>query len=814
MIFLSNIFLWSIVSLGVPVLLAIWSRRQRQPKPFGAFFILNKLLQSHVRRWRISELLKLLNRLILLACLVFVFANPQVKEIKYMETENGFALILDVGRAMQANSKNGELSAKIGYDRLIGHLKKLPEGSRGVVLFASDRCQFYGSSSGLVRQSEEFVSDLRFEEIPFANAPTTAAGLQDCFSKIGSVFGHRKIFTTFVSPFPDTLDENKLIESGMAVDQLEIETPHSQPIETHEVYSQDKVRVEFRQPETLDAILIRGLEAEKLGRVTQFLDLANSGNSWLLLKGGESHDPWSSQRIIGIRQQKTYRLTLWAEKESPGFLSLYSALKNFPELAVLRQVGGEPPTEPVIVYGNPPQNFSRLKQVWIFLDPQSSRPFSIRDQKIWTSQSKNTDVEKAFHIQTQDGRILIKRYLLLDIERIQSLEAFEDGAPSLMSDAEGRWISPFDLEDLTTDLTLEATFIPYLYRKLDQFLMFKSTEVDQAALKPIWLMPGGTRPTREVLESMRWPGVYVGSHTSRIVQPVSFPEKFYHMNKQSLSLPNLSEQWISIREWFLVGLVISVILELLFCLYGTFRMRRFVSILLSLMVISSGSFAASGESEIRPIALGVMKGMDPDRLKALEQTIQEFGHLSNLEFAKPKTADVADLWKYAVVVISSTRAWGPFSNSERESIREYLERGGFFVFDDPMATSDSTFHQSVNLEFSKIFPGRVLSPISKEDVVFRAFYLMTEVSGRKLASPHLEGLSFDRRWAVVFSFNDLLGALLRSANGDYAFSVTPYGISQRTLAKRLFLNLMMYSVTLDYKDDAIHLPHILKRRVK
>jgi hypothetical protein len=107
-----------------------------------------------------------------------------------------------------------------------------------------------------------------------------------------------------------------------------------------------------------------------------------------------------------------------------------------------------------------------------------------------------------------------------------------------------------------------------------------------------------------------------------------------------------------------------------------------------------------------------------------------------------------------------------------------------------------------------------METVSKEDVLFRTFYLLNEVSGRKLASPHLEGIKFDRRWLAVFSANDLLGANLRNDRGEFVLSVSPYGVSQRVLAQRLMLNLLMYGSTTDYKDDAIHLPHILKRRVR
>jgi len=136
------------------------------------------------------------------------------------------------------------------------------------------------------------------------------------------------------------------------------------------------------------------------------------------------------------------------------------------------------------------------------------------------------------------------------------------------------------------------------------------------------------------------------------------------------------------------------------------------------------------------------------------------------------------------------------------------------VFDDPSALRGSQFYQNVKAQMQKVLPGREFKTVPREAVVFRTYYLLDEVSGRRLNSAFIEGIELDGRWVSLYSFNDILGAIYRLPTGDFGFSVSPYGPVQRILAERLLLNMFMYSVTVDYKDDAIHLPHILRRRVR
>src|SRR5207245_906964 len=68
------------------------------------------------------------------------------------------------------------------------------------------------------------------------------------------------------------------------------------------------------------------------------------------------------------------------------------------------------------------------------------------------------------------------------------------------------------------------------------------------------------------------------------------------------------------------------------------------------------------------------------------------------------------------------------------------------------------------------------------------------------------------RAAILFSTNDLLGALERDRFGTWKFDCEPDGESQREMAFRLATNIMMYATCLDYKADQVHIPFIMNKK--
>jgi hypothetical protein len=97
-------------------------------------------------------------------------------------------------------------------------------------------------------------------------------------------------------------------------------------------------------------------------------------------------------------------------------------------------------------------------------------------------------------------------------------------------------------------------------------------------------------------------------------------------------------------------------------------------------------------------------------------------------------------------------------------------------------------------------------------VLYKSFYLLDGPSGRVASSPDLEALELGGRLAVLYSGNDLVGALSRDSLGTWEFEVTPGGELQREKSIRLGVNVAMYALCLDYKEDQVHIPFIMKRR--
>jgi len=76
MSFLFISFLWTLGFLSIPIIIAFWNRRKFKKEKFGGFYLLKKITEATTRRVQILEILRLLNRLVLLTSLIFLFAEP------------------------------------------------------------------------------------------------------------------------------------------------------------------------------------------------------------------------------------------------------------------------------------------------------------------------------------------------------------------------------------------------------------------------------------------------------------------------------------------------------------------------------------------------------------------------------------------------------------------------------------------------------------------------------------------------------------------------------------------------------------------
>ncbi|MBI5543465.1 MAG: DUF4159 domain-containing protein [Deltaproteobacteria bacterium] len=183
-------------------------------------------------------------------------------------------------------------------------------------------------------------------------------------------------------------------------------------------------------------------------------------------------------------------------------------------------------------------------------------------------------------------------------------------------------------------------------------------------------------------------------------------------------------------------------------------------------------------------------------------------------FPEARPFGLADqaLFRYPFLYFGGEGPFPPLSPDEVGNLRRWITWGGFMLADANDGSNGDGFDASFRREIARVLPGSPLSRLSADHVVYRSYYLLDRHGGRLLVRPFMEAAMVGRRAAVIYSQNDLAGAWSRDEHGDWDFQCSPGGESQREVALRTGINLVFYALCLDYKEDAVHLPFIMKRR--
>jgi hypothetical protein len=182
---------------------------------------------------------------------------------------------------------------------------------------------------------------------------------------------------------------------------------------------------------------------------------------------------------------------------------------------------------------------------------------------------------------------------------------------------------------------------------------------------------------------------------------------------------------------------------------------------------------------------------------------------TRLESTHVRFSDAA-VYDSPLLYFSGDRAFPPFSEAEVQGFRRFVDFGGFVMIDDA-APEESGFDGSVRREVARAFGTRALTRLDSKHVLYRSFYLVSRPIGRIEGQDYLEGVERAGRLAVAYSRHDLGGAYERDNLGNYAHAVVPGSERQRELAFRLGVNMVLYALCLDYKDDQVHAPFIMRR---
>ena len=202
----------------------------------------------------------------------------------------------------------------------------------------------------------------------------------------------------------------------------------------------------------------------------------------------------------------------------------------------------------------------------------------------------------------------------------------------------------------------------------------------------------------------------------------------------------------------------------------------------------------------------------PTALRRLQWEVARRTSIETGAEAIPLRLDRPGLHRTPMLYLAGDGPLPPFSEPELTALRRHLQYGGFLLVDAADGSDGGGFDASARRELSRLLPASPLLRVAREHVLYKTFYLLDRQGGRLLVKPWLEGQVLDGRLAVVYTQNDLGGAWARGQLGDWEYACVPGGEAQRGIAFRLGVNLAMYALCTDYKDDAVHLPFILRRR--
>jgi hypothetical protein len=165
----------------------------------------------------------------------------------------------------------------------------------------------------------------------------------------------------------------------------------------------------------------------------------------------------------------------------------------------------------------------------------------------------------------------------------------------------------------------------------------------------------------------------------------------------------------------------------------------------------------------------------------------------------------------------------------QSKLNEYMRHGGTIFFDTrdltlgavrgPSSAGEQTLRRlTAGLDIPP------LEPVPDDHVLTKSFYILRDFPGRwsggqiwvEKLPPAPKGVTRPARGGdgvspVIIGGNDWAAAWAVDANGHFLAKPSPGGESQREMAFRVGINVVMYALTGNYKADQVHAPALLER---
>jgi len=171
-----------------------------------------------------------------------------------------------------------------------------------------------------------------------------------------------------------------------------------------------------------------------------------------------------------------------------------------------------------------------------------------------------------------------------------------------------------------------------------------------------------------------------------------------------------------------------------------------------------------------------------------------------------------DLLKEPFLVWTGVEDPGPLDARAIRGLRQYLRMGGILLVDDRLPRPEmGVFLKAARREIARVLPEATPVRLEKNHVIFKSFYIVPTPQGRALGPDYIEAVVAGKDVQVLFLNHDLLGALARQGE-TWALPMESGDAMAREYAIRFAVNISMYVLCSDYKDDQVHAPFLMRRR--
>ncbi len=283
---------------------------------------------------------------------------------------------------------------------------------------------------------------------------------------------------------------------------------------------------------------------------------------------------------------------------------------------------------------------------------------------------------------------------------------------------------------------------------------------------------------------------------------------------------------VRLGPWLLgIAMVLAVIdLAASMFLRGLFSARTMVGVLVAMVAISGGE-AVAGTADDFAMAAGLQTRLAYIRTgdNAIDETsragLRGLGFVirqrTTVELGPPMAVnpETDDLVFFPLLYWPLTATAADISDTAASRLNAYMRGGGTILFDTREGNDGGLSARLEKLASRLDIPP--LSPLPPGHVLGRSFYLLDDFPGRWGGSTLWLEPSGNRTndgvsrvivgagdWAAAWAVDDALRPL---------FAVVPGGERQREMAYRFGINLVMYTLTGNYKSDQVHLKTIIER---